>query len=293
MGLISRVSSRTYRQFFLMFRQLTISLLNLRGIGVSPMLRGVPTVKTPPRRTSRYTKEEVSILEQTFQKQLFVDQPTRSRLAKHMDRTEKAISMWFARRRENEKVNDEHNYAALQLQQKGLNGSGNKNYSKFTDIQRKQLAAVFQETQDLTDVMVDKLTDDMMVEKSDILNWFRERRYRSKMKIGDGFESGKNGSKNGSENWSENDVPMTNAEKNKIQAKSLGEYFEENIFVNDIRANEISEAIGITEKKVKNMFRTRRAKLSRNMGKEAYEDKILSGDFTGVNAVDLNKKPEK
>jgi hypothetical protein len=172
------------------------------------------------------------------------------------------------------KENDENNYAALQIEQQGTN----KPHSKFTDVQRNQLIAVFQENQNLTDVQVEKLTDDMMVEKSDILNWFRERRYRSRMKIDDD---------------SENEAVMTQAEKNKIQAKTLGEYFEENIFVDDIRANEISEAIGITEKKVKNMFRTRRAKLSRNMGKEAYDEKILANDFTGVSAVVLNKKPGK
>lgn len=175
------------------------------------------------------------------------------------------------------KENDEHSYAALQLKQQ--EGGPNKPYSKFTDVQRKQLAAVFQEHQLLTDVQVEKLTDDMMVERTDILNWFRERRYRSKMKIDDSFENDGQG----------NDVPLTNAEIVKIQAKTLGEYFEENIFVDDKRAEEISAAIGITQKKVKNMFRTRRAKLSRHMGKEAYEEKILAGDFTGVNAIDLNQ----
>lgn len=181
-----------------MFRQLTISLRN-HGLKA-------------PRRTARYTPEEVAILEQTFKKQLFVNQITRSRLASDFNRTEKAILMWFARRRAILKENDEHSYAALQLKQQ--EGGPNKPYSKFTDVQRKQLAAVFQEHQLLTDVQVEKLTDDMMVERTDILNWFRERRYRSKMKIDDSFENDGQG----------NDVPLTNAEIVKIQAKTLGEY---------------------------------------------------------------------
>merc|ERR1712226_577803 len=100
-----------------MFRQLSLCLLNKSTKQCAVNLKqSVSSSNTIAKNSKKhYTKHEKQILNDVFQKNMFVSQEKAAKLAEDMNRTQKAIQMWFAHKRKALKLENESEFSALEL----------------------------------------------------------------------------------------------------------------------------------------------------------------------------------